>query len=121
MGAITGGQVVQLRHLIIGNWQSLGLPHDPHGVHCTEPVQGQGRQRGVAAGRPHNVTEAAEITGFAGVIGAYGDFFIPNGFGASIKLTRRTEGALYVFILFYLSCTLICWVFYARKHASLPC
>lgn len=67
------------------------------------------------------MTEAAEITGFAGVIGAYSGFFIPNGLGASMKLTSRTEGALYVFILFYLSCTLICWVFYARKHASLPC
>ncbi|WP_024301910.1 NarK family nitrate/nitrite MFS transporter [Pseudogulbenkiania sp. MAI-1] len=71
--------------------------------------------------RLHGVTESAAATGFAGAIGAYGGFVIPNGFGASMNLTGSAEQALYVFMLFYLSCAVICWAFYARKHASLPC
>lgn len=69
----------------------------------------------------HGVTESAAATGFAGAIGAYGGFFIPNGFGISMNLTGSAEGALYVFMLFYLSCASICWAFYARKHSNLPC
>jgi len=73
------------------------------------------------AARLHGVTESAAATGFAGAIGAYGGFIIPNGFGVSMNLTGSAEEALYIFMLFYLSCALVCWLFYARKHAPLSC
>ena len=59
--------------------------------------------------------------GFSGAIGAYGGFFIPKSFGTSIDLTGGVNAALYAFIVFYLSCLVINWFFYARKGAEVPC
>ena len=44
------------------------------------------------------------MLGFSGAIGAYGGFFIPKSYGTSIALTGGPEAALYVFIVFYLTC-----------------
>ncbi|MBV8679599.1 MAG: NarK family nitrate/nitrite MFS transporter [Aquitalea sp.] len=65
--------------------------------------------------------EAAAVLGFSGAIGAYGGFFIPKSYGTSISMTGGVEAALYAFILFYASCVLINWWFYARKNADIPC
>ncbi|HWA14624.1 MAG TPA: NarK family nitrate/nitrite MFS transporter [Burkholderiales bacterium] len=65
--------------------------------------------------------EAAAVLGFSGAVGAYGGFFIPKSYGTSIAVTGGPEGALYVFIAFYLSCIAITWWFYARKNAPMPC
>ncbi|HWQ39224.1 MAG TPA: NarK family nitrate/nitrite MFS transporter [Burkholderiales bacterium] len=65
--------------------------------------------------------EGAAVLGFAGAIGAYGGFFIPKSYGTSISLTGGPEAALYVFIIFYLTCIAITWWFYARKNAEMPC
>ncbi|PXX50509.1 MULTISPECIES: NarK family nitrate/nitrite MFS transporter [Aquitalea] len=65
--------------------------------------------------------EAAAVLGFSGAIGAYGGFFIPKSYGTSIAMTGGVEAALYAFILFYASCVLINWWFYARKNAEIPC
>ena len=65
--------------------------------------------------------EAAAVLGFSGAIGAYGGFFIPKSFGTSIDLTGGVNAALYAFIVFYLSCLVINWFFYARKGAEVPC
>ena len=65
--------------------------------------------------------EAAAVLGFSGAIGAYGGFFIPKSYGSSIAMTGGVEAALYAFILFYASCVLINWWFYARKNAEIPC
>ncbi|NWK78927.1 NarK family nitrate/nitrite MFS transporter [Aquitalea sp. LB_tupeE] len=65
--------------------------------------------------------EAAAVLGFSGAIGAYGGFFIPKSYGTSISMTGGVEAALYAFILFYASCVLINWWFYARKNAEMPC
>lgn len=65
--------------------------------------------------------EAAAVLGFSGAIGAYGGFFIPKSFGTSIDLTGGVNAALYAFIVFYLSCIVINWFFYARKGAEVPC
>jgi NNP family nitrate/nitrite transporter-like MFS transporter len=35
-------------------------------------------------------------------------------------MTGGVEAALYAFILFYASCVLINWWFYARKNAEMP-
>ncbi|WP_255991754.1 NarK family nitrate/nitrite MFS transporter [Chitinolyticbacter albus] len=65
--------------------------------------------------------EAAAVLGFSGAIGAYGGFFIPKSFGTAIALTGTPHAALWCFVLFYLSCVLITWWCYARRHAPMPC
>ena len=53
--------------------------------------------------------------------GLYGGFFIPKSYGTSIDLTGGPEGALYVFIFFYLTCIATTWWYYARRDAEMPC
>jgi MFS transporter, NNP family, nitrate/nitrite transporter len=65
--------------------------------------------------------EAAAVLGFSAAIAAYGGFFIPKGYGTSIDLIGGPEGALYVFIVFYLTCIAITWWYYARRDAEMPC
>jgi NNP family nitrate/nitrite transporter-like MFS transporter len=65
--------------------------------------------------------EAAAVLGFSGAIGAYGGFFIPKSYGTSISLTGGPEGALYLFIVFYLTCIALTWWYYARRNAEMPC
>ena len=65
--------------------------------------------------------EAAAVLGFSGAIGAYGGFFIPKSFGTSIDLTGTPHMALWCFIVFYLSCLAITWVWYSRRNAPMPC
>ena len=65
--------------------------------------------------------EAAAVLGFSAAIAAYGGFFIPKSYGTSITLTGGPEGALYVFIVFYLICIAVTWWYYARKNADMPC
>jgi NNP family nitrate/nitrite transporter-like MFS transporter len=64
-------------------------------------------------------TKAAAVLGFASAIGAYGGFFIPMSYGASISLTGAAETALYVFFAFYLTCIAMTWWFYSRRDAPL--
>ena len=60
------------------------------------------------------------MLGFSSAIGAYGGFFIPKSYGTSITMTGGPEAALYVFIVFYLTCIAITWWFYcARANAML--
>ena len=65
--------------------------------------------------------EAAAVLGFSGAVGAYGGFFIPKSYGTSIEYMGGPEGALYLFIAFYLTCIAITWWYYARKNAPMPC
>jgi NNP family nitrate/nitrite transporter-like MFS transporter len=65
--------------------------------------------------------EAAAVLGFSGAIGAYGGFFIPKSYGSSIAMTGGPEAALYVFVVFYVTCIAITWWFYARRNAQMPC
>jgi NNP family nitrate/nitrite transporter-like MFS transporter len=65
--------------------------------------------------------ESAAVLGFSSAVGAYGGFFIPQGFGTSIKLSGSPGLALYTFIGFYVSCMIITWWFYSRKNAEMPC
>ncbi|OGB03758.1 MAG: nitrate/nitrite transporter [Burkholderiales bacterium RIFCSPHIGHO2_12_FULL_69_20] len=65
--------------------------------------------------------EAAAVLGFASAIGAYGGFFIPKSYGTAIALTGGPEAALQAFIVFYLSCIVVTWWHYSRRHAPMPC
>jgi len=81
---------------------------------------GRERAAGEQAVRDAN-TEAAAVLGFSSAIGAYGGFFIPMSYGASISMTGAAETALYVFIVFYLTCIAMTWWFYSRRGAETPC
>ncbi|WP_432261274.1 NarK family nitrate/nitrite MFS transporter [Cupriavidus sp. TMH.W2] len=65
--------------------------------------------------------ESAAVLGFSGAIGAYGGFFIPKSFGTSLELTGAADASLYCFIVFYVSCVLVTWWYYARRNAPMPC
>lgn len=65
--------------------------------------------------------ESAAVLGFISAIAAYGAFFIPMSYGTSIKLTGAPDAALFSFVLFYLSCIVVTWLFYSRKGAKIRC
>ncbi len=65
--------------------------------------------------------EAAAVLGFSSALAAYGAFFIPKSYGTSISLTGGPKAALYGFAIFYASCLLITWWYYARKCAAVRC
>ncbi|MEP1217024.1 MAG: MFS transporter [Marinobacter sp.] len=65
--------------------------------------------------------ESAAVLGFISAFAAYGGFFIPKAYGSSIDLTGGVAAALIGFIVFYVSCLVITWWYYARKNAPTPC
>ncbi|MBS3805746.1 MAG: nitrate/nitrite transporter, partial [Oleiphilaceae bacterium] len=65
--------------------------------------------------------EAAAVLGFISAIAAYGGFFIPKAYGTSIAASGSVVPALIGFIIFYASCMVVTWYFYARKGAPAPC
>lgn len=81
---------------------------------------GRGRAAEEQAVRDAN-TDAAAVLGFSSATGAFGGFFIPMSYGASISMTGAAETALYVFIVFYLTCIAMTWWFYSRRNAPTPC
>jgi NNP family nitrate/nitrite transporter-like MFS transporter len=66
-------------------------------------------------------TEGAATLGFSSAVAAFGGFFIPIAYGTSIKLTGDPQGALFFFSVFYLSCVLGTWRWYARRGAEVAC
>ncbi len=65
--------------------------------------------------------ESAIVLGFSSAIGAYGAYLIPKTFGLSIKNTGGIELALYIFIIYYMTCLVITWWFYVRKNSEIKC
>jgi NNP family nitrate/nitrite transporter-like MFS transporter len=65
--------------------------------------------------------ESAAIIAFTSAIAAYGAFFIPKMYGTSIAMTGAPNGALWAFLGFYAVCAVICWFYYSRKGAPVPC
>ena len=58
--------------------------------------------------------EAATVLGFAGAVGAYGGFFVPQSYSLSISASGGVGPALIGFALFYLTCMLLTWWYYLR-------
>ena len=79
----------------------------------TERVKAHGGSDGEALREA--ATDSAAALGFISAIGAIGGFFIPKAFGTSLELTGSPAGAIKVFILCYVVCVLITWLFYGRK------
>jgi NNP family nitrate/nitrite transporter-like MFS transporter len=86
----------------------------------TRAAAGKGKDAQDQAIREAN-KEAAAVLGFTSAFAAYGGFFIPKSYGTSISITGGPEAALYVFIVFYLTCIALTWWYYSRKGAEMPC
>jgi NNP family nitrate/nitrite transporter-like MFS transporter len=86
----------------------------------TRAAQGKGTAARDQAIKDAN-KEAAAVLGFSSAIGAYGGFFIPKSYGTSIAATGGPEAALYMFIVFYVTCIFMTWWYYSRKNAEMPC
>lgn len=65
--------------------------------------------------------ESAATLGFTSAIAAYGAFIIPQAYSLSIVSTGEVGAALWGFILFYASCIVVTWWYYARRNAAVPC
>ena len=52
---------------------------------------------------------------------AFGGAYIPIAYGTSIDLTGSPQAALFFFSVFYLSCVLGTWRWYARRGAEVRC
>jgi len=60
------------------------------------------------------------VLGWTSAIAAYGAYLIPTIFASQIK-AGTPEYALYGFAVYYASCLLVNWWFYARKNAEIKC
>jgi NNP family nitrate/nitrite transporter-like MFS transporter len=65
--------------------------------------------------------ESDAALAFASAVGAYGGFFVPALYGASIALGGGPGAALYLLIAGYAVCIAITWWFYGRRFAPMPC
>ena len=64
--------------------------------------------------------QAGPVLGWTSAVAAYGAFVIPKVFGKQIE-AGKPEYALYGFAIYYLSCLLVNWYYYARKNAEIQC
>jgi len=65
-------------------------------------------------------TEAGPVLGWTSAIAAYGAFIIPRVFGQQVN-AGTPEYALYGFAVFYFTCLIMNWYYYARKGAEIEC
>ncbi len=64
--------------------------------------------------------QAGPVLGWTSAIAAYGAFLIPKIVGTQIK-GGTPEYALYGFAVYYFSCLIVNWWFYARRNAEIKC
>jgi NNP family nitrate/nitrite transporter-like MFS transporter len=63
--------------------------------------------------------EAAAVIGFTSAIAAFGAFFIPKAYGASIAGTGLADAALWGFLIFYVCCAMLTFAVYVRPGGLL--
>jgi NNP family nitrate/nitrite transporter-like MFS transporter len=71
--------------------------------------------------RREGSTEGAATLGWSSAMAALGCAYIPIAYGISIDLTGSPMAALLFFSVFYLSCVLGTWRWYARRGAEVRC
>ncbi len=64
--------------------------------------------------------EASVALGFTAAIAALGLFMIPAIIGVSVAMTGTPRAAMMIFVLFYASCLLLTWAYYARAESGDP-
>lgn len=87
---------------------------------CLDAARGKGPEADAGAAKEGN-KQGAAVLGFSAALGAYGGFFIPKSYGTSIAMTGSPHAALWAFIVFYITCIVVTWWFYARRGARRPC
>jgi len=65
-------------------------------------------------------SEAGPVLGWTAAVAAYGAFIIPRVFGQQVN-AGTPEYALYGFAIYYFSCLILNWYYYARKGAEIEC
>jgi len=65
-------------------------------------------------------SEAGPVLGWTSAVAAYGAFIIPRVFGQQVNAGTPAY-ALYGFAVFYFTCLLLNWYYYARKNAEIVC
>jgi MFS transporter, NNP family, nitrate/nitrite transporter len=65
-------------------------------------------------------TEAGPVLGWTSAVAAYGAFIIPRVFGQQVS-AGTPEYALYGFAVYYFTCLILNWYYYARKGAEIEC
>ena len=65
--------------------------------------------------------EGAAVLGFTAAFAAYGGFFTPKSYGTSIAVTGSVNAALIAFIVFYVLCGALNWLYFAGKGAEAQC
>ena len=65
--------------------------------------------------------EAGPVLGWTSAVGAYGAFIVPMLLSWSIEKTGVINAAFYILAGFYLLNLALCWYYYARKNAPVPC
>jgi NNP family nitrate/nitrite transporter-like MFS transporter len=63
-------------------------------------------------------SEAGPVLGWTSAVAAYGAFIIPRVFGQQVD-AGTPEYALYGFAIYYFSCLILNWYYYARKNAEI--
>ena len=64
--------------------------------------------------------QAGPVLGWTSAIAAYGAFLIPKIFATQIE-AGTPQYALYGFAVYYVTCLLLNWWYYARKNAEISC
>lgn len=65
--------------------------------------------------------EAGPVLGWTSAVAAFGAWLVPNMFKWSLDTTHSANLALQIFIGFYVVCYGLCWWYYGRKNAEVPC
>jgi NNP family nitrate/nitrite transporter-like MFS transporter len=84
-------------------------------------VKDSSDKEALEAARRVGSTEGAATLGFSSAVAALGLAFIPIAYGTSINFTGSPVAALLFFSVFYLSCLLGTWSWYARRGADVAC
>jgi NNP family nitrate/nitrite transporter-like MFS transporter len=84
-------------------------------------VRDPNNKEALEAARRVGATEGAATLGFSSAVAAIGLAFIPIAYGTSIDLMGSPVAALVFFSVFYLSCLLGTWHWYARRGAEVSC
>jgi NNP family nitrate/nitrite transporter-like MFS transporter len=63
---------------------------------------------------------AGPVLGWTSAVGAYGAYLVPSIFGQQVS-AGTPEYAFYGFTVYYITCLVLNWYFYARKNAEAPC
>jgi MFS transporter, NNP family, nitrate/nitrite transporter len=63
--------------------------------------------------------ESAAVIGFTSAVAAYGAFYIPRAYGSSIDMTGSAEAALWLFLIFYVTCAALTWWVYSGPRGIL--